>query len=64
MDYLIEYVNGQSHYYGPLVEQDALAIGTTMNICIGLEFVFILMFWYFAVRLAYNSLLREHENTY
>lgn len=36
MDSLIQYVNGQSHYYGPFVEEDAATIGTTMNICIGL----------------------------
>lgn len=35
-----------------------------MNLCIGLELIFILAFWYFAVRLAYSQLLNEHRNAH
>jgi hypothetical protein len=46
------------------VEANASSIATSMNICFGLEFIFILFFWLFGVRTAYLKLLKEHENTY
>ena len=54
----------QSALYLPVVEKSSQKIRREMNVCIGLELIFILAFWYFAVRLAYSQLLKEHRSTY
>lgn len=64
MDGLVHLLAGQSAYYQPVVENSSQTIRRDMNVSIGLELIFILAFWYFAVRLAYSRLLKEHRSTY
>jgi hypothetical protein len=58
IDSLVQFLSAQSLYYLPIVEAEAQYIATALNISISIELLFILVYWFFGVRIAYYQLLK------